>query len=83
MENITKHPILQIPIRKKIKFKFDGNELTGFEGMVISSALFLNKIKIALYDLLDCENDIAFMKASTDLKVDHTRTPKHMKVVQK
>jgi len=46
MENITKHPILQIPIRKKIKFKFDGKELTGFEGMVISSALFLNKIKI-------------------------------------
>ncbi len=46
MENITKHPILQIPIRKKIKFKFDGKNLTGFEGMVISSALFLNKIRI-------------------------------------
>lgn len=46
MENITKHPILQIPIRKKIKFNFDGKELIGFEGMVISSALFLNKIRI-------------------------------------
>ncbi|MFX0019394.1 MAG: FAD-dependent oxidoreductase [Promethearchaeota archaeon] len=46
MENLTKHPILQIPIRKKINFKFNGRELTGFEGMVISSALFLNKIRI-------------------------------------
>jgi NADPH-dependent 2,4-dienoyl-CoA reductase/sulfur reductase-like enzyme/Fe-S-cluster-containing hydrogenase component 2/bacterioferritin-associated ferredoxin len=47
MENITKHPILEIPEnKKKIEFSFDGNLLYGFEGMVISSALFLNKIKI-------------------------------------
>ncbi len=46
MENITKHPILEIPERKKIKFKFDEKELIGFEGLVISSALFLNSIKI-------------------------------------
>jgi len=46
MEDITKHPILEIPERKKIAFSFDGKKLTGFEGMVISSALFLNKIKI-------------------------------------
>jgi len=46
MENITKHPILEIPDKKKIGFKFDGEQLYGFEGMVISSALFLNKIKI-------------------------------------
>ncbi|MCK4380885.1 MAG: FAD-dependent oxidoreductase [Candidatus Lokiarchaeota archaeon] len=46
MEDITKHPILEIPDKKKINFIFDGEELTGFEGMVISSALFLNKIKI-------------------------------------
>lgn len=46
MEDITKHPILDIPERKKISFIFDGRNLTGFEGMVISSALFLNKIKI-------------------------------------
>ena len=46
MENITKHPILEIPDKKKIEFRFDGNLLYGFEGMVISSALFLNKIKI-------------------------------------
>ncbi|KKM54166.1 hypothetical protein LCGC14_1553700, partial [marine sediment metagenome] len=46
MENITKHPILEIPDKKKIKFKFDGKLLYGFEGMVISSALFLNKIRI-------------------------------------
>ncbi|MFW9947256.1 MAG: 2Fe-2S iron-sulfur cluster-binding protein, partial [Candidatus Odinarchaeota archaeon] len=46
MENITEHPILQIPSKKKVKFRFDGKELTGFEGMVISSALFLNKIRI-------------------------------------
>ncbi len=46
MENIKEHPILEIPERKKIFFTFDGKELIGFEGMVISSALFLNKIKI-------------------------------------
>ena len=46
MENITKHPILEIPEKKQIEFKFDGKSLYGFEGMVISSALFLNKIKI-------------------------------------
>lgn len=45
MEDITTHPILEIPERKKINFSFDGVKLTGFEGMVISSALFLNKIK--------------------------------------
>ncbi len=46
MENITKHPILEIPDKQNIEFKFDGKPLHGFEGMVISSALFLNKIKI-------------------------------------
>ncbi|MFX1379012.1 MAG: FAD-dependent oxidoreductase [Promethearchaeota archaeon] len=46
MEDITEHPVLEIPERKKINFSFDGKNLTGFEGMVISSALFLNKIKI-------------------------------------
>jgi len=46
MENITKHPILEIPDKKNIEFKFDGKSLYGFDGMVISSALFLNKIKI-------------------------------------
>jgi sarcosine oxidase subunit alpha len=46
MEDIRKHPILAIPERKKVTFSFDGRSLTGFEGMVISSALFMNKIKI-------------------------------------
>jgi sarcosine oxidase subunit alpha len=46
MEDLTEHPILEIPKRKKITFSFDGKKLTGFKGMVISSALFLNKIKI-------------------------------------
>ncbi len=46
MENIAKHPILSIPEKKKINFHFDSKEYTGFEGIVISSALFLNKIRI-------------------------------------
>ena len=46
MEDIKNHPILDIPERKEIKFNFDGNSLTAYEGMVISSALFLNKIQI-------------------------------------
>jgi sarcosine oxidase subunit alpha len=46
MEKITSHPILEIPEKKKIAFKFNGKEIQGYEGMVISSALFLNKIKV-------------------------------------
>ena len=45
MEYIIKHTILDILERKEIKFKFDWKELTGLEGLVISSALFLNGIK--------------------------------------
>ncbi len=46
MEDINTHPILDIPKRKTIKFSFDGNILSAYDGMVISSALFLNGIKI-------------------------------------
>ena len=46
MQNITTHPILAIPQKKKVNFTFDGKLLTGFEDMVISSALFLHKIKV-------------------------------------
>jgi len=46
MEKITTHPILEISEKKEISFNFDGKELIGYEGMVISSALFLNKIKV-------------------------------------
>ncbi|MFW9879344.1 MAG: FAD-dependent oxidoreductase, partial [Candidatus Thorarchaeota archaeon] len=46
MEDIRNHPILDIPERKEIKFTFNGKILTGYEDMVISSALFLNNIKI-------------------------------------
>lgn len=53
MDNITTHPILEIPKRKKITFRFDGKQLTGFEGMVISSALFLNKIKVFGHHIKD------------------------------
>jgi sarcosine oxidase subunit alpha len=53
MQNITTHPILAIPQKKKVKFTFDGKELTGFEDMVISSALFLNKVKVFGYHVKD------------------------------
>ncbi|MHA1988823.1 MAG: 2Fe-2S iron-sulfur cluster-binding protein, partial [Promethearchaeota archaeon] len=46
MEDINNHPILDIPEKKPIKFSFDEKILNGYVGMVISSALFLNKIKI-------------------------------------
>ena len=45
MEEITNHPILEISEKREISFNFDGKELIGYDGMVISSALFLNKIK--------------------------------------
>jgi NADPH-dependent 2,4-dienoyl-CoA reductase/sulfur reductase-like enzyme/Fe-S-cluster-containing hydrogenase component 2 len=53
MEDINNHPILDIPERKVINFRFDGKILTGYEGMVISSALFLNNIKIFGHHIKD------------------------------
>lgn len=46
MNEIKEHPILPIPERKKILFTFNGTPLIGYEGIVISSNLFLNGIKI-------------------------------------
>jgi len=46
MERITKHVILPVAKRKKIKFTFEDRELEAFEDEVISSALFANGIKI-------------------------------------
>ncbi len=45
-QRIKKHPILDIPKRKKIKFLWNNEELTGYEDEVISSALFANGIQI-------------------------------------
>ncbi|TKJ19613.1 MAG: sulfurtransferase [Promethearchaeota archaeon Loki_b32] len=53
MNNITKHPIIEILERKKVSFSFDGKNLTGFEEIVISSALFMNKIKIFGHHIKD------------------------------
>ena len=46
MEFINNHPIIDTDKKKEIEFTFDGKSLIGFKGMVISSALFLNKIKV-------------------------------------
>ncbi|MEA2071476.1 MAG: FAD-dependent oxidoreductase [Asgard group archaeon] len=43
---IQKHPILPIERTKKVTFTFNGKKLHGFKGMAVSSALFLNGIKI-------------------------------------
>jgi NADPH-dependent 2,4-dienoyl-CoA reductase/sulfur reductase-like enzyme/Fe-S-cluster-containing hydrogenase component 2 len=43
---ITSHPILKIPARKEATFSWNGKKLTGYEGEMISSALFANNIHI-------------------------------------
>ena len=43
---IAKHPILEIPDRKPIAFSWNGKKLTGFDGEMISSALFANGIHV-------------------------------------
>lgn len=45
-KRITKHPILKIPERKEVKFTWNGNELTGYGGEMIASALIANDIHI-------------------------------------
>ncbi len=46
LRSIEKHPILEIPDRKKVKFTFNGQEMSGFQDMMLSSALFLNGVQI-------------------------------------
>jgi len=43
---ITKHPILDIPERTPVSFTWNGKKLTGFDGEMISSALFASGIHI-------------------------------------
>ena len=43
---ITKHPILEIPERTPVSFTWNRKKLTGFDGEMISSALFANGIHI-------------------------------------
>jgi len=46
LKRITKHPILNIPERKVVPFTWKGQKLTGYEGEMISAALFANRIHI-------------------------------------
>jgi len=46
LRRITKHPILKIPERKEVPFAWNGKKLTGYEGEMISAALFANGIHI-------------------------------------
>ena len=46
---IAQHPILKIPARKKVPFTWDFKKLTGFEGEMISSALYANGIHVFGY----------------------------------
>jgi NADPH-dependent 2,4-dienoyl-CoA reductase/sulfur reductase-like enzyme/NAD-dependent dihydropyrimidine dehydrogenase PreA subunit/bacterioferritin-associated ferredoxin len=43
---ITRHPILEIPERKKVAFTWNGRKMTGYHGEMISSALIANGIHI-------------------------------------
>ncbi|RJR34584.1 MAG: FAD-dependent oxidoreductase [Desulfobacteraceae bacterium] len=45
-KRITKHPILEIPVRKKVTFTWNGKALKGYEGEMISSALIANDIHV-------------------------------------
>lgn len=46
LQSIESHPILNVPERKLVSFSFNGNEKKGFENMMLSSALFMNDVKI-------------------------------------
>ena len=47
MERINEHPVLPVPEdRKKVKFIFDGKEVNGYEGEMVSSALIAEGVKI-------------------------------------
>jgi predicted molibdopterin-dependent oxidoreductase YjgC len=46
MELINSHPVLDFHHGKKIFFRFDGNEMEGFEGEPIAIALHANGVKV-------------------------------------
>jgi sarcosine oxidase, subunit alpha len=43
---ITKHPIIEIPQRTEVAFTWNGRQMTGYNGEMISSALIANGIHI-------------------------------------
>jgi sarcosine oxidase subunit alpha len=43
---ITKHPIIEIPQRTEVTFTWNGEQMSGYEGEMISSALIANGIHI-------------------------------------
>lgn len=43
---ILSHPILEVPQRQKINFRFDGKDYQAFDGETIASALYAHGIKI-------------------------------------
>ena len=43
---VEKHPILSVPVRKKIYFSWKETNLTAFEGETIAAALMANGIRI-------------------------------------
>jgi len=43
---INKHPILEIPEKKKVTFTWNGKPLSGYAGEMISAALFANGVHI-------------------------------------
>jgi NADPH-dependent 2,4-dienoyl-CoA reductase/sulfur reductase-like enzyme/Fe-S-cluster-containing hydrogenase component 2 len=46
LKRITQHPILEIPESKEVAFTWNGKKMTGYEGEMISAALFANGIHI-------------------------------------
>ncbi|MFX1283064.1 MAG: FAD-dependent oxidoreductase [Promethearchaeota archaeon] len=49
MNRITEHPILSIPEMKELIFFWNGKQMRGLKGMVISSALLMNGVTIFGY----------------------------------
>jgi len=46
MNRIVVHPVLEVPKdRNEVEFVFDGRKMKGFEGEMVSSALFANGVK--------------------------------------
>lgn len=50
---ISEHPVLQFPTKRVVSFIFEGEELKGFEGEPIASALHANGIKVLSHSIKD------------------------------
>lgn len=51
MSKITKHPVLEVPVREKVIFKYNGQEVEGEKGYTIAGSLTSCRVPVHSHSL--------------------------------